>query len=97
MTIKTEQELLELRKIGTIVATILKQMQARVEPGMTTAELDQIGGQLLEHYEAESAPRLTYNFPGDGWTLVGARGNLSAQFEHSMVITRGKPILLTVA
>lgn len=247
MTIKTEQELAELRKIGAIVATILKQMQARVEPGMTTAELDQIGGQLLEHYEAESAPKLIYNFPGytcisineeaahgvpgerviqpgdlvnidvsaqkngyfadtggsqvvppgdylkdklvrttrraldaacnsaragqplnhigkaiekvargggfkiiknlcshgvgrslheepeaipgyyeprdrrrlheglvitiepflstrssmvseasDGWTLVGARGNLSAQFEHSMVITRGKPILLTL-
>lgn len=32
---------------------------------------------------------------GDGWTLVGQRGNLSAQFEHSMVITRGEPIILT--
>ena len=33
----------------------------------------------------------------DGWTLIAAPGNLSAQFEHSMVITRGKPILLTLA
>lgn len=33
----------------------------------------------------------------DGWTLVGDKGNLSAQFEHTMVITKGKPILLTVA
>jgi len=31
----------------------------------------------------------------DGWTLSGVAGNLSAQFEHTMVITRGKPILLT--
>lgn len=33
----------------------------------------------------------------DGWTLVGENGNLSAQYEHTMVITPGKPILLTVA
>jgi len=32
----------------------------------------------------------------DGWTLVGARGNLSAQFEHTLIITRGAPIVLTV-
>lgn len=32
----------------------------------------------------------------DGWTLIGCKGNLSAQFEHTMVITKGKPILLTV-
>lgn len=33
---------------------------------------------------------------GDGWTLLGARGNRSAQFEHTMVITRGEPIVVTL-
>ena len=33
----------------------------------------------------------------DGWTLSGGAGSLSAQFEHTMVITKGKPILLTLA
>ena len=32
----------------------------------------------------------------DGWTLAGASGNLSAQYEHTMVITRGAPIVVTV-
>lgn len=32
----------------------------------------------------------------DGWTLVGGPGNLSAQYEHTMVITRGAPIVVTV-
>ena len=32
---------------------------------------------------------------GDGWTLVGARGNLSAQYEHTMIITKGAPIVVT--
>jgi methionyl aminopeptidase len=31
----------------------------------------------------------------DGWTLVGARGNLSAQYEHTMIITKGAPIVVT--
>lgn len=30
----------------------------------------------------------------DGWTLVGVRGNLSAQYEHTMIITRGEPIVV---
>lgn len=32
---------------------------------------------------------------GDGWTLVGEPGNLSAQFEHTLIITRGAPIVVT--
>lgn len=31
----------------------------------------------------------------DGWTLAGARGNLSAQYEHTMIITQGAPIVVT--
>lgn len=31
----------------------------------------------------------------DGWTLVGASGNLSAQYEHTMIITKGEPIVVT--
>jgi len=34
---------------------------------------------------------------GDGWTLVGAPGNLSAQYEHTLIVTRGKPIVVTTA
>jgi methionyl aminopeptidase len=31
----------------------------------------------------------------DGWTLKTKDGSLSAQFEHTIVVTRGKPILIT--
>ncbi|MDH5228650.1 MAG: type I methionyl aminopeptidase [Gammaproteobacteria bacterium] len=31
----------------------------------------------------------------DGWTLIAPKGNLSAQYEHTMVITQGEPLLLT--
>jgi methionyl aminopeptidase len=32
----------------------------------------------------------------DGWTLVGAPGNLSAQYEHTVIVTRGRPIVVTI-
>ena len=77
-----------------------------LEPGMTTAELDAIGAARLAEFGARSAPMLAYDFPaatcisineqaGDGWTLVGEPGNLSAQFEHTLIITRGAPIVVT--
>ena len=31
----------------------------------------------------------------DGWTLTTGMGNFSAQYEHTMVITKGKPIIMT--
>jgi methionyl aminopeptidase len=33
----------------------------------------------------------------DGWTIRTANGSLSAHHEHTLVITRGRPILLTAA
>ena len=32
---------------------------------------------------------------GDGWTLVAPPGNLSAQYEHTLIVTRGRPIVVT--
>ena len=32
---------------------------------------------------------------GDGWTIVTADGTDSAHFEHTVVITRGRPLVLT--
>jgi methionyl aminopeptidase len=31
----------------------------------------------------------------DGWTLLGDKGNLSAQYEHTIIVTRGAPIVVT--
>ena len=39
-------------------------MQSKLEPGITTGELDVIGGEFLSAHGARSAPKLAYNFPG---------------------------------
>ena len=64
MTISNDDDLKSLQDIGRIVAETLAAMGKAIEPGMTTAELDQIGRGLLERAGARSAPELDYEFPG---------------------------------
>src|SRR4051812_24184845 len=64
MTIHTEAELAGLRSAGQVVSDVLRRMCQAAEPGITTAELDALGAAWLAAAGAESAPRLTYDFPG---------------------------------
>lgn len=64
MTVTHQDELEGLKEIGRIVANTMHSMAAAMEPGMTTAELDEIGRELLDREGAVSAPRATYDFPG---------------------------------
>jgi methionyl aminopeptidase len=64
MSIENENDLVSLRKIGRIVALCLQYMGSKLEPGITTLELDQLGKVYLEKHGARSAPQLVYNFPG---------------------------------
>ncbi|ASD64808.1 type I methionyl aminopeptidase [Bdellovibrio bacteriovorus] len=64
MIVKTEADLEGLKKIGKIVANCLQYMARKMEPGMSTKELDNLGGQYLELHGAKSGPMATYNFPG---------------------------------
>ncbi len=64
MTIESDDDVAALKRIGGIVASVLRELLAAAEPGMTTRQLDAIGERLLERYGARSAPRLVYNFPG---------------------------------
>src|SRR3954451_22053603 len=64
MSIRTQEEFAKLRAIGKIVRKALDRTAAAVRPGITTAELDAIGANVLADYGAESAPPKVYNFPG---------------------------------
>lgn len=64
MTIETTQDLDGLKRVGQVVSQVLQHMLDALEPGMTTAELDRYGQALLDARGAQSAPRLSYGFPG---------------------------------
>jgi methionyl aminopeptidase len=64
MSISTPEELAALRAAGAVVRYMINAMKAAVRPGVTTAELDQIGAQVMREHGARSAPQLVYQFPG---------------------------------
>src|SRR5215831_21184935 len=64
MSIRSHYEYEKLRAIGRIVRLALDRARAAVRPGVTTRELDEVGGQVLAEHGAESAPPKVYRFPG---------------------------------
>lgn len=64
MTVENQHDIDGILNAGRIVARVRDAMLAAIEPGMTTAELDKLGSDLLDRYGARSAPRVIYDFPG---------------------------------
>lgn len=64
MTIESKGDLVGMRAVGRLVARALQEMKNAVKPGMTTAQLDDVGAAFLRRNGARSAPQLTYDFPG---------------------------------
>lgn len=95
MTIKTQAELEMLKKAGSVVAETLQLMIRSVEDGMTTLELDSIGQKHLEKYEANSAPKVTYNFPGA--TCISVNEEVAHGIPGTRVLRRGDLINIDVS
>ncbi len=68
MSITTESELIGMQEISQAVAFTLKEMRKFAQPGISTKQLDDYGGEILNDLGAKSAPYLTYGFPG--WTCI---------------------------
>jgi len=95
MTIESEHDLQQLKIIGKIVASTLKTMMERAEPGMTTLELDLIGKQLLENSGAKSAPKVMYNFPG--YTCISINEEAAHGIPSERVIQPGDVVNIDVS
>lgn len=64
MSITTEDEKVGMQQASDAVAITLRKMREYAKPGISTKELDDYGGELLAQMGANSAPKLTYGFPG---------------------------------
>src|SRR5512135_2876550 len=53
-----------MRAAGAIVRRVIEAMKQQVRPGVTTAELDEVGARVMRENGAQSAPALVYGFPG---------------------------------
>jgi methionyl aminopeptidase len=64
MSINEPGELAGMRAAGDVVRFMLEAMKEHVRPGITTAELDEVGASVMRQHGAQSAPALVYGFPG---------------------------------
>lgn len=95
MTLSNENDLDALKEIGGIVARVLNAMAAALEPGMTTAELDGLGRGLLEAAGAQSAPELSYGFPGS--TCISVNEEVAHGIPGERVIQAGDLVNIDVS
>jgi len=75
MSITTENERIGMQLACDAVAITLKKMRDYAQPGISTKELDDYGGELLAAQGASSAPALTYDFPG--YTCISINGEVA--------------------
>lgn len=64
MIVENDKDLRALLRIGQICAQTMHYMLNKVEPGISTYELDQLGAAYLKKHGAQSAPITAYKFPG---------------------------------
>lgn len=95
MTSDTAQDLQGLRAAGKVVGYTIAEMKKSVVPGMTTAELDEVGARILKHFGAKSAPQVTYNFPGT--TCISVNEEVAHGIPGTRVIQAGDLINIDVS
>lgn len=64
VTLKSAREIEIMRQAGRIVANALQELRDRVEPGMTTRDLDRMAERSIRRQGAEPAFPHINNFPG---------------------------------
>lgn len=95
MSVGDEADVRGLKAIGRIVARCLREMNQALEPGVTTGELDEIGAAFLARHDAESAPQITYDFPGA--TCISVNEVVAHGIPGELVIQAGDLVHIDVS
>ncbi|MEK3877122.1 type I methionyl aminopeptidase [Paenibacillus sp. FSL H8-0122] len=95
MTSETLQDMQGLKAAGAVVGHTIAEMKKSVVPGMTTAELDEVGAKILSRFGAKSAPKVTYNFPGT--TCISVNEEVAHGIPGQRVIQAGDLINIDVS
>lgn len=94
MSIESKEELEGMKRAGRIVRMVLERMRRAVKPGVTTAELNRLGGGVMREHGARSAPRLVYGFPAD--TLISVNDAAVHGIPGARVLRDGDLVKLDV-
>ncbi len=95
MSITSYTELQGMQKVSEAVGSILKQMREYARPGITTSQLDEYGGQLMDITGLRSAPKLTYGFPG--YTCISVNNEVAHGIPGNRVLQEGDLVNVDVS
>lgn len=95
LIIESQKDIDGLKKVGKIVALTIEEMKKKARIGMTTKELDEIGGRFLEKHGATSAPKAVYQFPG--YTCISVNHVVAHGIPGDYVIKAGDLINIDVS
>ena len=95
MTIESDDQLERLKCAGRVCALARDTMASALRPGITTAELDEIGARIIAKAGARSAPALTYDFPGA--TCISVNEEVAHGIPGERVIAAGDLVNIDVS
>lgn len=95
MSIKSDKDIIGLRRVGRIVALAIEEMKNHIVPGITTAALDKIGEEVILGHGARPAPRLVYKFPGA--TCISINENIAHGIPGNQIIENGDLVNIDVS
>lgn len=95
MIVRTQKDLEGMLRIGQICGQTLQHLMARVEPGMTTRQLDRIAADFLRKHNARSAPIMAYSFPG--WTCISVNEEIAHGIPGDRIIRPGDVVNIDVS
>ncbi|MFE6169125.1 type I methionyl aminopeptidase [Viridibacillus arvi] len=91
----TQEDIAGLKKAGRVMAQIREAMKAATKPGITTKELDEIGGRLFEENGAVSGPKSEYDFPG--YTCISVNEQVAHGIPGNLTLKEGDLINIDVS
>ncbi|MCJ8209483.1 type I methionyl aminopeptidase [Mucilaginibacter sp. RS28] len=86
MSISSEAEQQGMQKVSDAVAITLREMREFAKPGISTKELDDYGAAILTKLGANSAPYLTYKFPG--YTCISVNNEVAHGIPSAQTILK---------
>jgi methionyl aminopeptidase len=95
MSIDGQHDVDGLKLAGAAVAEARDTMASHVAPGVSTAELDAIGREVLRRHGARSAPQLAYDFPAT--TCISVNDELAHGIPSARLLCSGDLVNIDVS
>lgn len=95
MIIETQEQLQKLKDIGKICAEVRETLAEAAKPGITTKELDDLGGRIFRKYGAISAPISVYDFPGE--TCISVNEEIAHGIPGDRILMPGDMVNIDVS